>query len=60
MDIISQVIEEQREYFKCHRDGDYRVESPILTSDYPEGLHLNPKGKAGYSHPIFYSGTLMS
>ena len=43
MDIISQVIEEQREYFKCHRDGDYRVESPILTSDYPEGLHLNPK-----------------
>ena len=23
MDVISQVIEEQREYFKCHRDGDY-------------------------------------
>ena len=38
MDIISQVIEEQREYFKCHRDGDYRVESPILTSDYPEAV----------------------
>ena len=47
MDVISQVIEEQREYFKCHRDGDYRVGSPILTSDYPEGLHLNPKGKSG-------------
>lgn len=28
MDVISQVIEEQREYFKCHRDGDYRVGSP--------------------------------
>ena len=47
MDIISQVIEEQREYFKCHRDGDYRVESPIITSDYPEGLQLNRKGKRG-------------
>ena len=29
------------------QDGDYRVGSPILTSDYPEGLHLNPKGKSG-------------
>ena len=47
MDIISKVIEEQREYFKCHRDGDYRVKSSILTSDYPEGVHLNPKGKSG-------------
>ena len=46
MDIISQVIEEQREYFKCHRDGDYRVESLILTSDHPEAPS-EPGGKSG-------------
>ena len=60
MDIISKVIEEQREYFKCHRDGDYRVKSSILTSDYPEGVHLNQREKAGYSRPTLYSGILMS